>query len=106
MDYQVEVIGNQAHLQGILRLNSPHEYDEPFEDIREGIITTNTTFIIDISKLVYLNSSGITAFAKLIILAKAKDKELIIKGNNQTPWQKSSMSCLDKLYEKVSMSWS
>ena len=105
MDYQIQVEASLAIIKGVLRLMSPYDYEEPFRDIQKGIISCTEEFTLDISKLNYLNSSGITAFAKLIILAKSNKKKIKIIGSSQIPWQKTSMSCLDKLYHDIHMSW-
>ena len=103
-DYQVECIEEgTAIIRGTMRLPSPVSYDQPFEPIKNGIEESSGTYTIDISNLEYLNSSGLTAFARLFILARTKDIPLTIIGTENIPWQKSSIYSLKKLWDKITI---
>ena len=86
-----------------MRLPSPLSYDQPFSPIKEGIENSTDTYTINISDLQYLNSSGITSLARLIILARKEDKALDIITNDTTPWQKRSLQSLTNLWEKLTL---
>ena len=103
-DYSVETSDeNKAKLSGSMRLPSPIGYNEPFSNIKKGIEETNKTYCIDIQELNYLNSSGITSLARLVILARKLNKSLTITANKSIPWQKRSIQSLTHLWENLSL---
>ncbi len=101
-DYQIESKEDQKIvISGILRLPSPSSYEEPFNAIKEKL-ELSTQFIIDIRQLFFLNSAGINAFARLIIIARNKNIPLQILASQEIPWhQKSIAGSLTKLWDKL-----
>ncbi|MFT5171579.1 MAG: hypothetical protein ACI9BD_001356 [Candidatus Marinamargulisbacteria bacterium] len=103
-DYQIECIEEgKAVLKGTMRLPSPTSYEQPFEPIKAGIEIQKDEYTIDITDLNYLNSSGLTAFARLFILARSKKIPLKIVGRASVPWQKTSIRSLQKLWDEISI---
>lgn len=52
---------------------------------------------IDLQKLLFLNSSGISMLSKFVIsLRKKKRLQLIVLGSEEVPWQKKSLKNLQK----------
>lgn len=92
---------NKSIISGTMRLPSPISYDEPFHSIKNGIEESTDTYEIDIYNLQYLNSSGITSIARLIIKARDLKKEIKLIINNNIPWQNRSLSSLKNLWEKL-----
>ena len=102
-DYVVECSTlNKCKISGSMRLPSPLSYDQPFLPVKNGLEESTDTFEIDIYNLEYLNSSGITSIARLIISARKLDKPLKLIINNSIPWQKRSLASLKNLWEKLS----
>lgn len=100
-DYKIEFTATDyVSVSGVLRLQSPLIYDELFAPIRmkieSGIVLT-----IDLANVSFLNSSGITALARLIIVARSKDVGLNIIGRDSVPWQKKSIVSLKRLWPKL-----
>ncbi len=56
---------------------------------------------IDITELEYLNSSGITSLARIIIQARKDDKSIKLIINKNIPWQNKTLSSLQNLWEKL-----
>lgn len=92
---------NKSIISGTMRLPSPISYDEPFSSIKNGIEESTDTYEIDIYNLQYLNSSGITSIARLIIKARDLKKGIKLIINNNIPWQNRSLSSLKNLWEKL-----
>ena len=91
-------------ISGILRLPSPLAYEKPFITISEGIKNCNNqTYTIDLINLTFLNSSGITALARLIINARQCEQKLCFIGNENIPWQQKSLNNLKKLWSGISI---
>jgi hypothetical protein len=100
-DYKVEYIGSdRAVVSGVLRLQSPLIYDDLFAPIRD-VISSGGIFTLDITDVSFLNSSGITALARLIILARSIDIGFNIIGREEVPWQKKSIVSLKRLWPKL-----
>ena len=78
---------NQVVISGTLRLEHVSDYDVIFQKIKDNILTTNDKFTINISKLIYLNSAGITSIAKLLIISKSHNKFIHVIGDTTIPWQ-------------------
>lgn len=103
-NYTIENIAeDKCKISGTMRLPSPLSYDQPFNSISVGIKEQNTCFIIDISELEYLNSSGITALARLVILAKNENQEIKLLMNEEIPWQNRSLRSLSSLWKKLTI---
>ncbi len=100
-DYKIAYSStDQVTLSGVLRLQSPLIYDELFAPIREKI-ESGIVLTLDIANVSFLNSSGITALARLIIVARSKDVGLNIIGRDSVPWQKKSIVSLKRLWPKL-----
>ena len=90
-------------LTGTLRLPSPTAYTHLLEEIRQGIEIQTETYTIDISGLKFLNSSGLTALARLFLLARQKQRTIKIICSHQIPWQKKSIGSLQKLWVGIEL---
>jgi len=84
-----------------MRLSSPVAYLEHFDILRSKMKDASDTFTLDISKVEYLNSSGINAFGRIIIFARQAGIPLTILGDSQYPWQQKSIKPLEKLWDKL-----
>ena len=106
-DYQIILSedNKHIHISGVLRLQSPASYEEPFQCIKDGLVSSSEVFTIDISELQFLNSSGVSSLARLILFARTSDKEIKMICNSDTPWQKKTISSLIKLYDKLDIQY-
>ena len=98
-DYSLDCSGGVAVLDGVLRLHSPVAYEGVFEGVREALLAATSTFVIDLAGVRFMNSSGITALSRLVLLARNSDKPLMIKGNTQVAWQQKTITSLQRLYK-------
>ncbi|MDA1353783.1 MAG: hypothetical protein O3A01_04840 [bacterium] len=101
-DYKVIVDedGSEAFISGIMRLQSPSAYEKPFE----GIINTLDkceNLLINIEELAFLNSSGISSLARIVLKARQLNVSLIIKCKQEIPWQEKTLTSLAKLYPSL-----
>ncbi len=88
-------------LSGTLRLPSPTAYHEPFEYIKRGINESNESYTINSTNLDFLNSSGLTAIARLLMHARKVGTPIKIIGNANIPWQTKSFPSLKKLWDQI-----
>jgi hypothetical protein len=88
-------------LDGTLRLPSPTAYDSIFEEVKQGVETQSDECSIDITGLKFLNSSGLTALARIFLLARQKQKDLKIICSKDNPWQEKSIGSLKKLWTGI-----
>ncbi len=100
--YQVTTEKNgRTIFSGIMRLASPAEYETIFRPIKEQIELSDKHYTLDIRNLKYLNSSGINAFARLVLAARSKKKRLVVDVSKEIPWQDKSIGSLTKLWQEM-----
>ena len=103
-DYSIDCSNKTlSKLTGTLRLPSPLSYDEPFQSIKDHITAAKDAYTIDLTELKFLNSSGLTALARLIMLARKEDTPLVLVGSEGVPWQMKSLNSLTKLWAKTTV---
>ena len=83
-DYKITLGENKATIEGGMRLKGPSSYDEPFNDIIDGV--KGGDYCIDISDLEFLNSSGISKIARLVIMANINKNTLTLVVGKHS-WQ-------------------
>ncbi len=82
---------------GTLRLNGMAEYG-PIVALLSNAVEGAHALTIDLSGLVFLNSSGIAVFSKFVIEARNRgDLSLTIVGATAVPWQGKSLRNLKRL---------
>ena len=94
---------NIITITGALRLNGMGEYAPVLESLQKAL-ELNDKMVIDLSGLVFLNSSGIAMLSKFIIQARGKAGiELTVKGSSSVPWQGKSLKNLQRLFPKLNL---
>jgi hypothetical protein len=92
---------NQAALDGVLRLASPAAYEERFASLMQGVVSANGAYTIDISKVRFINSSGITGLSRLVLQARGLNKSLVLIGQHNVSWQGTTLNLFKRLYKQV-----
>ncbi len=99
-DYKVEFKEpNTISLSGVLRLQSPLDYDPVFAIIKEKLKSQSDSVVVDLTQLEFLNSSGIASIARLIFVGKSCNCGITFKGNKDIPWQKKVLETFVKLWD-------
>ncbi|NES72545.1 MAG: hypothetical protein F6K24_48800 [Okeania sp. SIO2D1] len=90
--------------QGLLREAGIADY-EPIEELLKSVITSEPeTITLNIRKLKFLNSSGMTILSRFVLsLRKKKSIQLIVNGSQSTPWQKKSLGNWQRLMPGLKM---
>ncbi|WP_008312363.1 slr1659 superfamily regulator [Leptolyngbya sp. PCC 6406] len=84
-------------LQGFLRLNGIEEY-QPIMSLLLGAIDQTTSCIVDLSKLEFLNSSGISMLSMFVVRVRDRGNvNLVFRGSNKVLWQTRSLKNLKRL---------
>ena len=91
-------------LQGVMRLVSPMEYMSVFDELYRNLDLT-AQYTIDLSKLEYLNSSGITALSRIVLYARDNSKKLKFICGNTIAWQRKTMNGLLRLWDELQVDW-
>ncbi|NBV41710.1 STAS domain-containing protein [bacterium] len=100
-DYRISHEANNVTvISGVLRLQSPMIYDDLFAPLHDAV-SRREVVTLDISDVSFLNSSGITALARLIIHARNNDIEFNILCKEEIPWQKKSIASLKRLWPRL-----
>jgi hypothetical protein len=87
--------------EGTLRLQSREEYEKIHKMLRYAARQAGDTLEIDMRRLAFLNSSGISTFSIFIIEMREANKNITITGSKLVAWQSKSLSNLRRLYDKV-----
>ncbi|MFI5228997.1 MAG: STAS domain-containing protein [Gemmatimonadales bacterium] len=82
-----------ATLSGVMRLATPAAYERVFIALATRI-GTGEPLAVDLTKLTFMNSSGIRALAMLVLAAKERGTALRLVANGAVPWQKKTASSL------------
>lgn len=88
-------------VSGVLRLPSPAAYEERLAPLRQGLLDAEDVYTIDISKVQFLNSSGITGISRLVLLARGEGKKLVIIGSKDSGWQSKTLRLIARLYDRL-----
>jgi hypothetical protein len=89
-------------LRGVLRLDSPEAYARAFEPVVASLAKVPGVSI-DLSQVVFLNSSGIRALADVLLLAREKGCQVKLFGSAAVPWQKKLATSLTGLFPEIVM---
>ena len=90
--------------QGELALAGPKEYG-PISELLNAVIDSGPEVMtIDLKELAFLNSSGISMFAKFVLgVRKKKEVQLVILGSKDMPWQGKSLKNLQKFLPSLKL---
>jgi hypothetical protein len=90
---------NAAVLRGVMRLESVEAYDRVFLPVRAALLAASEAYRIDVRELLFLNSSGIRALCELVLLARNEQRKLEILASRTVPWQRKSLTSLQRIYD-------
>lgn len=84
--------------KGELSLGGPAEY-APIVELLDSVANPEPpTITLNLKKLEFVNSSGISMLSKFVIsVRKKKTIQLLVLGSNDVPWQQKSLKNLEKL---------
>jgi hypothetical protein len=91
-------------IEGALRLSGMQKYKEEgfFDFLKDAVKSCETTLMLDLSNLQYLNSSGVTAFSRFILEIKKEELPPIkVKGSTVISWQKKTLPNFPKLWNQI-----
>ncbi|HAC62788.1 MAG TPA: hypothetical protein DCF68_04455 [Cyanothece sp. UBA12306] len=105
-DYTIEYDPESVIIKfdGELALGGPKDY-KPITDFMNTIVEEKPEKItLDVRKLNFLNSSGISMLSKFAIsFRRNEDTDLIVLGSKKVPWQNKSLKNLEKLLPKLQL---
>jgi hypothetical protein len=90
--------------EGSLRLNGLEEYT-PILDLLDSVVAKEPhKIVLNLQKLKFLNSSGISMLSKFVINVRKKQSiEMIVIGNEANPWQSKSLKNLQRLMPSLTL---
>jgi hypothetical protein len=108
-DYSVQYEPESVtvRFQGELSLGGPADY-APIAQLLEDIAAQEpSTITLNLRKLEFLNSSGISLLSKFVInMRKKKTIQVTVLGSNNIPWQGKSLKNLEKLFPGLKLEFS
>jgi hypothetical protein len=103
-DYSVECMtrARTTVLRGVMRLEHDVTLERVFSAVSADLDATGTDpYTIDVSEVVFMNSSAIRALAGLVMSAKRARRRMVIVGRQSVPWQDRTLRSLAALYDAV-----
>lgn len=84
--------------EGSLRLKGLEEY-LPIINLLDNVVEQEPSeVILNLEKLEFLNSSGISIFSKFVInVRNKKNIQMIVLGSKDIPWQQKSLKNIQRL---------
>jgi len=105
-NYSVEFNGtsNLIVFSGVLRLQGKEHYQAIYDLLVKAVNEVSSTLKIDMTKLEFLNSSGISSLCLFAIyLRSVVGKRVIITGTTTIAWQAKSLANLLKFTDKIEL---
>lgn len=102
-EYTLQIQGNRASLSGVMRLVSPAAYQAALQAVHDRLASSSAPFELDVSGLQFLNSGGITALSRLVLLARGRSVPLVVVIDEGVLWQKKTLPSLAKLYPGMTL---
>lgn len=82
---------------GEMALSGLQAYEPITNLLRHSIEANPKVITLDLRKLAFLNSSGISMISKFVLsLRRKKEIQLVVLGSKQMPWQSKSLRNLPK----------
>ena len=89
--------------QGVLRLNGISEY-QPIMDLLLAAIEQGKQLIIDLRRLEFLNSSGISMLSMFVVKVRGmQELHLSLQGSEEILWQSKSLKNLQRLMPSLNL---
>ena len=101
--WEAQVEGVRVTVSGVLRLSSPRAYDEVFAPVVERLEGSDPVEV-DLRLVEFMNSSGISAFAQLVLKARRAVRPLTVIVDDDVAWQRKAVKTLAKLYPGMEVS--
>jgi hypothetical protein len=101
-DFSVECVtrARTSVLRGVVRLEHEAAWERVFSAVSADFDATGPdAYTIDVSEVVFMNSSAIRALATLVLSAKRARRRLSIVGRRSVPWQDRTLGSLSALYD-------
>ena len=97
--------GSQVSFEGTLRLQGREEYQQIYDLLMQSAGTGITPLILDMTRLTFLNSSGISTLSLFVIEMRKRSKPIRIVGNRHISWQTKSLRNFERLYAEVEITF-
>ena len=89
---------------GSLRLNGSAEYASISELLNNVAQKEPEKIVLDLKKLKFLNSSGISILSRFVInVRKRQNIQMLVIGAKQNPWQGKSLKNLKRLMPSLEL---
>lgn len=102
-DYDVRCEPGSAVLKGEFSLSNPTEYETIFDEMKKGIEAAGDHYTINLVKIHFMSSSGITALARVVMHARKCDTRLTILVDDTMLWQRKTMVALQHLWKELNI---
>lgn len=98
--YEVEYdpASETVYFEGEISLGGPKDY-APIVNLLNEVANLGTKILtLNLKKLAFLNSSGISMLSKFVLgMRKKRGTQLVVLGSRKVPWQSKSLKNLERL---------
>jgi anti-anti-sigma factor len=105
-DYEIwyEPDSSTIFFQGFLRLDGMEAYKPVMDLMLEALEQTSAIFTLNLSKLEFLNSSGISMLSMFVVKVRQKgDVQMALRGSDKILWQTKSLKNLQRLMPSLTL---
>ncbi|HCJ12063.1 MAG: hypothetical protein A2Y14_01015 [Verrucomicrobia bacterium GWF2_51_19] len=96
--------GQTIRFEGTFRMGGVEEYGPIQAELETLLESGLKSIILDLTRLEFLNSSGISFLAKFVILVRKKGHiGITVIGSMSIPWQGKSLPNLQKLFPALKL---
>lgn len=107
-DYSVwyEPATATVNFQGLLRLAAIPDYEPIIELLNDITEQSPKTITMNLEKLKFLNSSGMSVLSRFVIGVRKKQTiQLVVKGSPSISWQQKSLNNWQRLMPSLTLEW-
>jgi anti-anti-sigma factor len=97
----ITVTSASATLSGSLQLASVPAYEQLLSGVADAIEAAGEAYVLDVRNVEFINSSALTALARLVLRARQRGIALTIRGTAAHRWQPSALATMGRLYDQA-----
>ena len=103
-EFQVDCAPGEGRcaLSGVMRLESVEAYLPVLAEV-EAVLRAMPALRLDLTRLAFLNSSGVRALARLVLAARHSGKPLTIVASARYPWQVKAVASLQAIHPRLAV---
>ncbi len=106
-NYTLDYIKNENKIifKGALRLQTVEKYEEIMNFILKNAYNTDSTLIVDLTQLTYINSAGIASLGLFFIKLREHDKKIKLLASRHINWHETSLKDFQTINDNIELEY-